>query len=115
MAAPEHGRLQILATHALAGDITHLRIAGQRAYLAVAGEGVRIFDLNDGAASEIAHIPLAGRVHDLQLDETTLYAVMDAAQVYAIDVADPAQWRIRNRYEAPGTVAEWLGAATSST
>lgn len=105
VAAPEHGRMDALTVQAVAGDLAQLRIAGAHAYLVVRGEGVRIFDLEDTAVTEVARIPIADVVDDLQIDGTTLYAVTGSSWVYAFDVADPAQWHMLNRY---GT----LGAAT---
>jgi hypothetical protein len=104
IAAPEHGRMKILAEYAVAGELTHVRVAGPRAYLAVAGEGVRILEIDDTAMTEVARLPLAGRIDDLQLDETTLYIVTDGVQVYAFDINDPAEWRMLNRYDALGAI-----------
>jgi hypothetical protein len=107
VAAPEEGRLKTLAVRPVTGDLQQLRITGRKAWLAVAGEGVRVFDLNDTPPREVARIPLA-MIDDLQLDETTLYALAGRAQVYAFDVGDPAHWHLKNRYAAPGAVTGLL-------
>ncbi|MCC6206995.1 MAG: hypothetical protein IT488_02415 [Gammaproteobacteria bacterium] len=103
-AVPDHGKVRPLIVFPLAGEITRLRVAGQRAYLAVAGEGVRILALGDSGMTELARLPLAGEITDIQLDGNTLYAITDHSRVYTFDVADPAQWRLLNRYNTLGAV-----------
>ncbi len=103
-AAPDQGKVRPLTVHPLEGEITALRVSGRRAYLAVAGEGVRILALGDGGMSELARLPLAGEITDIRPDGDTLYAVTDRSRVYAFDVADPARWRLLNRYDTLGAV-----------
>ncbi|MBK8164011.1 MAG: PQQ-binding-like beta-propeller repeat protein [Gammaproteobacteria bacterium] len=104
-AVPDHGRARPVTVHPVAGDITQLRVAGDRAYIAVAGEGVRVLALGDTGISELTRITLAGEVTDLKPDGTTLYAVTDRARIHAYDVADPARWRLLNRYDTLGAIS----------
>lgn len=99
---PDHGKVRPLTVHPLEGGITRLRIAGQRAYLAVAGEGVRIIALGDSGMTELGRLPLTGAITDIQLDGNTLYAIADRSRIYAFDVAEPAHWRLLNRYDTLG-------------
>lgn len=104
VAAPGHGRMTPLAAYPIEGEIKRLRVEGRRAYVHVAGEGVRILGLDDATLRETGRIPLGMDIEDMQVEEDVLYVVADGVRVYAFDVGDPAAWRIKNRYNSLGAV-----------